>query len=183
VEPLRPSFRRGAGGNTAKLGGIEVSRTEQAKATVLRLVEEVIDSGNVELIDELLDADFVDHADYLVEVGTAKPGDRQAFKQMVAMHIEAISDLRLDVTEVLAENDHVMLRGTLSGRHTGTLYGIPASDNDVAIGVSEIFRVGDGKIVEHWWCRDDRILYRQIGALPAVIVARIAARTSARQVA
>jgi steroid delta-isomerase-like uncharacterized protein len=160
-----------------------VSQTEQATAIVLRLVAEAINGGNVELIDELLAADFVDHADYLVDVGTAKPGDRLAFKQMVAMHREAIPDLSLDVAELLAEDDHVMLRGTLTGRHTGTLYGIPASGNEVAIGVSEMFRVRDGKIVEHWWCRDDRILYRQIGALPAVLVARIAARAPGREVA
>lgn len=156
---------------------------EQATATVLRLVDEAINGDNIDLIDELLAADFVDHADYLVDVGPAKPGDRQAFKRIVAMHREAISDLRLDVAEVVAEDDHVMLRSALTGRHTGTLYGISASGNDLAFGVVDMFRVRDGNIVEHWWCRDDRILYRQIGALPPVLVARITAHAPQKEVA
>ncbi len=159
-----------------------MSQAEQATAIVLRLVEEAINGANVEAIDELLAADFVDHAEYMV--GPAgEPGDRRTFKQIAAMHQEAISDLRFDVGEVLADGDHVMLCGTVTGRHTGTLYGLPASGNDVAFQVVEMYRVRDGRISDHWWCRDDRDLYREIGALPAALVERVTAHAAAGRVA
>ncbi|MDI6838648.1 MAG: ester cyclase, partial [Rhizobiaceae bacterium] len=49
----------------------------------------------------------------------------------------------------IAEGDKVTTRKTISGVHSGTLMGIPATGRDVAISVIDIVRVEDGRYAEH----------------------------------
>jgi len=153
-----------------------MSDREQMVAVAVRLVEEAYQAGGDAVIEDSLAPDYVDHADYLQDSGKAKAADRQAYTQMAAMHRDAISNLRVDVADVIAQEDRVMVRTWLTGRHAGELYGIPATGNELSFGSMDMFRFRDDKIVEHWWCRDDRLLYRQIGALPPMLVSRVRTR-------
>ncbi len=56
--------------------------------------------------------------------------------------------MRID--DQIAEGDKVTTRKTISGKHTGTLFGVAATGKPVAIEVIDIVRVQDGRYVEHW---------------------------------
>ena len=62
----------------------------------------------------------------------------------------AIPDVKVEIHQQVAEGELVTTRKTISGTHTGTLLGIPASGKMISIDVIDIVRVKDGKYVEHW---------------------------------
>ena len=49
---------------------------------------------------------------------------------------------------------------------TGELMGMPASGKRYSIGEIHIFRLRDGKVVEHWHQFDQMKMMRQLGAMP-----------------
>ena len=53
-------------------------------------------------------------------------------------------------SDLIAEGDLVVHRSTVKLRHTGEAFGIPATDRVVTCEYVEMWRVTDGKIVEHW---------------------------------
>ena len=86
---------------------------EQNKALVRRLFE-AVSRGNLDVADELLAADFVDH-DIL-------PGEEvgiEGFKRAVAEELATSSDLHYSIEEQIAQGDKVVTRvigsGTLEG--------------------------------------------------------------------
>ncbi len=53
-------------------------------------------------------------------------------------------------SDLIAEDDLVVHRSTVRLRHTGEAFGISATDRVVTCEHVEMWRVTDGKIVEHW---------------------------------
>ncbi len=134
--------------------------TEDNKALNRRFVEEVINQGNIEAIDELIDPGVVDHA--------ALPGfptGREGAKQFFAMMRSAFPDLHLTIEDMIAEGDKVVMRSTWSGTHQGEFMGIPATGRRVTVSAIDISRVADGRIVEHWEQSDALGLMQQLGVV------------------
>lgn len=134
--------------------------TEDNKALNRRFVEEVINQGNIEAIDELLDPGVVDHA--------APPGfptGREGAKQFFAMMRSAFPDLHLTIEDMIAEGDKVVMRSTWSGTHQGEFMGIPATGKRVTVSAIDISRVADGRMVEHWEQFDALGLMQQLGVV------------------
>jgi predicted ester cyclase len=51
---------------------------------------------------------------------------------------------------VIAEGDLVVHRSRSRVRHVGEVLGVPATGREVVVDHVEMWRVADGKIVEHW---------------------------------
>jgi steroid delta-isomerase-like uncharacterized protein len=138
-----------------------LSMTEDNKALNRRFVEEVINQGNTDAIDELIDPGVVDHA--------APPGfptGREGAKQFAAMMRSAFPDLYLTIEDMISEGDKVVMRSTWSGTHEGEFMGIPATGRRVTVSAIDISRVADGKMVEHWEQSDALGLMQQLGVVP-----------------
>ena len=73
------------------------------------------------------------------------------------------------VDDMLAEGDKVCLRGTFHGVHQHEFMGIPASGKQVSASLMIIYRIRDGKIVEHWMNADTLGLMQQLGGVPAAV--------------
>ena len=136
--------------------------TEQNKALVRRMVEEVFNRGNTRQVDEFLAVDFVEHE--VLPPGVA-PG-REGVKQLAAMIRSAFPDFKATIDDLIAEGDKVVLRMTWRGTHKGAFMGVPPTGKSVAFGVFDIIRIADGKFVEHWGQMDGMGLMQQLGALP-----------------
>ena len=135
--------------------------TEDNKALNRRFVEEVINQGNTDAIDELIDPGVVDHA--------APPGfptGREGAKQFAAMMRSAFPDLHQTIEDMIAEGDKVVMRSTWSGTHEGEFMGIPATGRQVTVSAIDITRVADGRLVEHWEQFDALGLMQQLGVVP-----------------
>ena len=133
---------------------------EQNKALVRRFVDEIFVKGSFDAVDDLLADDFVGHT-------WPSTGDGKAdLKRAIERVSQGLTDSTFTIEDMIAEDDRVAVRLTASARHTGDFMGMPASGKTYTIGEIHIFRVTDGKVVEHWHQFDSMGMMRQLGALP-----------------
>jgi steroid delta-isomerase-like uncharacterized protein len=132
---------------------------EDNKAAARRFYEEVINGRDLDVIDELVTSDTVDHT-------FSSPGV-EATKQFFSMLHQAFPDLHAEVHDVIAEGDLVAARVTNSGTHQGDFVGIPATGRQARVTGVDFFRMRDGKQAEHWGGPDMASLLQQLGVMPA----------------
>jgi len=132
---------------------------ELNKAIVRRLFEEIM-RGKLAVADELIVEDYTQHSVFGI------PNGREAFKQFFMAFGEAVPDAHFDIEDVIAEGDKVVIRLTVSGTQTGALQDIPPTGKKFAMKGIDIFRVVDGKIVEHWDAVDQLGMLQQLGVIP-----------------
>jgi predicted ester cyclase len=130
------------------------------KALVRRCVDEIFIAGRVEAIDELVAPDFVSHTWGFADDGREKL--RAATERVHA----TLTDVEFTIDELVAEGDLVVARVTSSATPTGDFMGVRASGKRYTIGEMHLFRIRDGRVVEHWHQHDALGLMRQLGALP-----------------
>jgi predicted ester cyclase len=135
---------------------------EENKAVVRRFAEEVGSGKNLELLDELVSTEFVNH-NPLPGAGSDFEGLRQAF---TILH-SAFPDFHGTIEHLVAEGDLVVFHGTNQGTHQGDFLGIAPTGKHVSFSGIVIFRVANGKIVERWAQLDNLSLLQQLGAIPA----------------
>jgi len=136
--------------------------TESMRSFVRTFVEELQCKGNLDVIEQSMSADFVDHSP-LPGVPPTRDGVRALFTGFWA----AFPDLRAEIHSQIAEGDRVVTHKTLTGSHRGPFLGIPPTNQQIAIEVIDILRVADGKITDHWAVIDQLGMLQQLGALPA----------------
>jgi steroid delta-isomerase-like uncharacterized protein len=137
--------------------------SEENKALARRMFEEAINRGKIDLIDDFLAADVVEHE----ELAPGVPPGREGVKLMFTMFFGAFPDLNVTIDEVIAEGDKVVARTTWNGTHQGEFMGIPATGKRVSFGVIDILRYADGVVVEHWGQMDSMGMMQQLGVVPA----------------
>lgn len=118
----------------------------EANKDVVRRYEEAFIAGRVEDFDQYISPDYVEH----LEMPDQKPG-LAGLKQMVREMQASFSDARSIEQELLADGDRVIERWKVGMKHTGhdSLFG-PPTQKDLEFSGIDIFRLADGKIVEHW---------------------------------
>ena len=84
-------------------------------------------------------------------------------KQRIPGYEAAFPRYALDVEDLIAEADKVVLRFTFSATYGGGFMSIPATGQQVAVPGIIIYRIADGKIVEHWMLVDSAVLMQQLG--------------------
>jgi predicted ester cyclase len=147
--------------------------TEDNKALYRRFIEEVWNKGNVAAVDELIAPNSVDH--FWLPTNMPVPMEYQfspeEFKQVVSQWRTTFPDLHHTVELQVAEGDLVVTHLTVSGTHEGeyrglTFKGIPPTGKQVIWTLTDIVRIADGKIVEHWFNEDAVGRLQQLGVIP-----------------
>lgn len=134
---------------------------EENKAIELRFIEEVVNKGNLAVIDEIVDANFVQP--------DATPGitpDREGMKQFFAMAHSASPDFHSTLEDMFAEGDKVVQRFTARGTHKGEWMGIAPTGKQMTASGIAIHRITGGKIVEGWTSMDMLGVMVQLGVVP-----------------
>ncbi len=134
---------------------------EENKALARRVIEEMFNKGNLDVADELLAPDYVDHDPAMPEDIRGPEG----FKEYVSAFRSAFSDLHVEIEDQIAEGDLVATRWTGTGTHDGEFAGIPPTGNRVTLPGMEIVRISDGKLVEGWEGYDSMTMMRQLGVV------------------
>jgi predicted ester cyclase len=120
---------------------------EANKAFVLRYFEALNQDKSPATVDEYMTDEVLKHHIEIFE--TAFPG------------------YQLRAEEMIAEGDLVFVRTAFEGVHNGDLMGIAPTGKSVAIEIALIYRIEDGKIVDHWMLADLLGVMQQIGVVPA----------------
>lgn len=77
----------------------------------------------------------------------------------------AFSEIELDIQNLIAEDNKVLVHLRFRGLHSGPFGDYPASNKRFDVMVLDFFRMEDGKIVEQWPAIDNLGLQQQIGML------------------
>jgi steroid delta-isomerase-like uncharacterized protein len=136
--------------------------SEQHKALVRRLMEEVWSRGDLGAVDQLVADEYVGHSSAM----DPQTRGTEGYKRFFATLRSAFPDFRVTIEDQIAEGDRVVSRWTARATHAGAYAGIPPSGKPgVMTGIS-LFRVAEGKVVECWTNRDDLGLLQQLGVVP-----------------
>jgi predicted ester cyclase len=122
-----------------------VRRTTEANKALVQRLYAAFESGGVDLLDEVVDPNFLDHDPMPGQV----PG-LAGLKQAVGLFRAGFPDGELTPDEVIAEHDKVVARVTIRGTHAGEFLGVVPSGQAVTAEGVETFRIAHGKIVEAW---------------------------------
>ncbi len=125
--------------------------SEENKA-VARRVYEIISTGDFDRAEEIVDPDAPDN-ELLLGDPPAKLID--TFKETFLEAREAFPDLRVTVEDLVAEGDRVAARVTMRGTHQREFQGLAPTGKRVQVRAIDMFRISNGKIVEHWGHADD----------------------------
>ena len=137
--------------------------SEENKQKVRRFLEEAFGQGKTDVVDEVLDADFVCH-DPNSETGEIRGAE--TIKGEIEYFRQAVPDLYWRVEDQVVEGEKVTTRYTLGGTHQGEFFGVPGSGKRVEVSGINIDRFEGGKLVEEWASYDLLGGLRQIGAIP-----------------
>jgi predicted ester cyclase len=133
--------------------------TQENKASGRRFLDEVINRGNLAVIDELAGPNYVDHA-----LPPGVPPGNEGQKAFVTMFRAAFPDLHYTTDDEVAEGDRLVQRVTAHGTMKGDFQGMPASGKEATWSEIHIVRFdADGKAVEHWGVVDQLGMLAQLG--------------------
>jgi len=128
------------------------------EAIVRRLYEEVWNTHNVELVDELMAPNHSLHRSYFGQgVGP------EAYKRNVTSFISAFPDLKLTIKDLIAAQNKVVVSWTLSGTHKREFQGLPATDRQVSVDGITINHIAHGKIIDSYVTWDGLGFMQQLG--------------------
>jgi len=135
--------------------------SDDLKAIPRRLIEEVYNQGKLDVVYEVIAAEYVGHDPSLPEDIAGAAAERE----LAAAYRVAFPDLSITIEDQVAEGDKVVTRLRARGRHEGKLGGIPPSGNEMDVTAVAIHRIADGKIVEHWSDVDSAAMLAQLGLI------------------
>src|SRR5690242_15364639 len=117
---------------------MDAAREKKLKAKA-RMAVEVLNTGNLDLLDEIARPDFVDRTPDPGQ-GPGLEGLKVAFKRFRI----AFPDLRVTVDAVHCDGDYVTLRETMEGTNKGELYGNRPTGKQMKLTVIDIIRFENG---------------------------------------
>lgn len=132
--------------------------SEENKVLLRRFLTEVWNGGRLDLIDELVDPDYVSHVVHAPPIR-----NREELKRWVSGVRTAFPDIRFMIEDLLSDDDKTILRWTAEARHGGEFLGVAGTGKRVVCRGICISRFVGGKIVEEWGEWDTLRLMEQIG--------------------
>jgi predicted ester cyclase len=124
-----------------------VDTLQANKALVRRLIEEVVNDGRLDVLDEF-----------------CTPPMARAARRWIEPFLVAFPDVRMEIVELVAEADKVVGRFTCSGTHRGVWRGHPPTGRRFER-VDEVyfFEVRGGQITRAWGLEDTHSRLDQLG--------------------
>lgn len=119
---------------------------EANKALFRRFLDEVVNPGAPERMEEFVAPDYIDHA----SDAHGPEGYRDNHLKILA----AFPDFHVEVERIIAEGDILAFHLAYSGTHEGKFREIAPTGKKVSWSAMQFRRVKDGKFVESWGVSD-----------------------------
>lgn len=131
------------------------------ETVVRRLIDEGFSQGHLDVCDELIADEIVEHQDY----GPGHPPGAAGVKSIVTSLRRSFSDFKLEIEDLVVAGDIVWTRNVATGTNDGPYMGHPPSGRTFRICVFDVLRVVGGRVVEHWGVPDRLGVLIQLGAI------------------
>jgi len=122
--------------------------TEANKALVRRY-REAHNTNNLALLDEVVAAEIKSHSGL-----PGLPPGLEGGKRVHRTFLAAFPNGLVTTEDLIAEGDQVVERFSFRGTNTGSLMHAAATGTKVTFTGVSVFRIANGKIVEHWGTHD-----------------------------
>ena len=123
------------------------ANSDANKDIVTRLVDEVLNNGQLDAVDELYTPELAPEA-----------------RRWITPFRESFPDMHMDIVDLIAEGDKVVGRFTCSGTHLGTWLGHPPTGRRFhQVPEVFIFTLHNGKIAHAWGIEDTQRRLEQLG--------------------
>jgi len=132
--------------------------SKQANIEVQTKFGEAVNTGNLEVMNDLVASDAIEN-----DPAPGQAKGPQGYIDFFTKLRAAFPDLKLEVEQLVADDDNIAFAYTMTGTHKGDFNGIPATGKSVKARGLQISRFEDGKMVERWGSSDELGILKQIG--------------------
>jgi len=123
----------------------------------------VIEAGEFDKLDQFVAPDYVRHCQATPDVQVTS---LEEFKEYLVGDLETVSDPKMVLHRMVAEDDLVAFWATYSGIQDGPMGPYPATGKRLELDFAGMHRVADGKIAESWIIWDNLTGLTQLGLIP-----------------
>ncbi len=124
-----------------------------------RVITEVWNQGNLELLNELCDPNYILHD------GTTIIQGIEGFKQYIERDHRAFPDVHFTIEDKVATGNKFVTRFTCRGTHLGDLAGIAPTGKQIFVSGMILNRFVDDRLVESWINFDTFGMMQQLGVI------------------
>ncbi|WP_321799533.1 ester cyclase [Caballeronia sp. J97] len=97
------------------------------------------------------------------------PGQKPGPDQMIPIFEDlatALPDMRIEILDLLVQDDRVGVRAEVSGTQSGPLLGIAATKKPIRFAIHSFHELRDGLVSKTWHLEDWLSVFRQLDAVP-----------------
>jgi predicted ester cyclase len=143
----------------AASGNIVAAMKETNQAVIVRYFEEVWNRGRLEVLDEIIDPEYVNHSP---GSPLAPPLGPSGLKPIVAHMRSGIADLHYRLVDLVVSDEKVAAYVHMTGVHTGMLFGMAPRGGKIDVMQMQFEWLRDGRIYQHWRITEDKKLVEQL---------------------
>ncbi|SAK44510.1 ester cyclase [Caballeronia ptereochthonis] len=135
--------------------------TQAAAREAVERLYRAFSSKDVALLREAVTPDW----QYIPEPPGQKPGPNQMIP-IFADLANALPDMRIEILDMLTQNNRVGVRAEVSGTQSGPLMGIAATKKPIRFAIHSFHELRDGRVSKTWHLEDWLSVFRQLDAVP-----------------
>ncbi len=128
-------------------GGLVREYATRCKTVVQRLVDEVKNRNNPAAAEELFSPDYVHHFNF---PGVELPPGLAGSATVGGIFGTAFPEIEVTLEILIADGEFVLERSSVVALHAGEFLGTLATNQTVTWTENHLYRIVDGRIVEHW---------------------------------
>lgn len=148
--------------------------TAEANIHLIQRFWQTSEKGNIDEMAAFWAPDAINHGGQAEQAQRRPPTGPVGLKRVFKSLLTAFPDRKYAIEDLIATDDKVVCRLTVSGTHQGVpeipveggmLMTVPPTGKAYTVQQIHIFRVENGKIAEHWAVRDDLGMMHQLGVV------------------
>jgi steroid delta-isomerase-like uncharacterized protein len=131
-------------------------------ASIAQKFVDALNTHDLKAFEALFADAYVNHQASAAAAPPAGLTAKAATVSFYAARLKAMPDLKVTIETTVAEDDRVAASFRYEGAQEGAYYGLEPTHKRLSFTSCDIFRVADGRIVEHWGMGDIAGIVAQI---------------------
>jgi len=136
---------------------------ETNKGVARRLVDEVLNKGNMKTFDELFPEAYAMHNMPVPDI----PGTKEGFRKLVLATRKAFPDVHVHIENIVADDNFAVFHDKVEATSKEAFFGVPATGKRITWTEIHFLKIAGGRITEHWTNFDQLGILQQLGVIPA----------------
>src|SRR5690606_15099055 len=142
---------------TQTITSYNMNTAKNNEESIRYLYDQILNERRIEQLEIIVDETYVNEQG---ETGLA------GFKKGITNVLTGFPDARWNVEHLVADDNRVMVKQTMTGTHTGVFQNIPPTGKKISNNGYVMYEFDHGKIVRHQILTDRLSFLQQLGVLP-----------------